>query len=1744
MKKFSANDKYYTQDVKGYSAKDEFDLQTRVHITNELPPIDLFDMIHSSMKNDYWRWFVGDSFISHDVQYNEFTNGLESINKFGELEQYSIAKYVNGLRCVDYGPTPIMEWVPKHKELVDDSIVEVEGHYEPNYEEKYLRYELNGVLMPEFDLLIHEGYRYLNNLYPDHPNWMKLLTLNEFNDEISQAAYLIDYKEDNNFIDWLSYYFTSDDENEDEVARQEAASMKIRNLKHNSFRRKFYGSKTGSRMLGNDIFQHISSYPLAEYIPIEPFERPDNFESVDNKWFVGFEKQPSSYTNRKIDLDNPLLHRQFRLQDVTSDSQDFLERYKEPPKFFGTAYPTPLSLFDLYEYQLERVDDKNELTYLTMAKDFRPGQQVKFNGQPSWERYLDGHITEIYPEDAYKTKVILKHRDEELDLRNSKIETSVKENALNHVSVDVSLNPIYTELEIYPSNKSLITKLIDYNNLEETIENEERFDYEEFLQDYFVELSKSEKVFGSTKKLHEILYSQKDKLNLEDPRTGLFTIDPHQDGCFYMVPQQFLTTFEENLNIQLNTEQWNPENPYLDENENEVNPESSLEINPTVMSTAGIVRKDDVLMYDKEDKHFSSKVLDISGSFVQFTLNGPAKNKRALDTFKRELENKENPEYCLTFRFSKNNIGSGDKTCVLYGSPRIAEAQGPNKDGLYYIDGVYFNINAIPKTKSHTSLRKIYSNFDTLAKRKFLALCKLYNILDSTSDFFNVAKKNYFDICSHKAIFDECINLLKENISEGTYIYNNRNWVQLIEVGQELCNDFSTFRPIMMKQLTHSYNKFVEENNLLSTHFNEETFIKNLTEYSILFNEYFKEYIAWMAGEVSIYFDTSYYEDIINREYSTQDLRDCVKTIIEIDNILFNSMIPNRAFLLDPLPEDLLMREYSDVFSSYSLLTGQDEFVKIYHVSKNKYDDLIDWDVVEEFGHNGLLNNILATNSRAWDFGVINTATTSETIFEDGDFRVKDIRDNDNQIDLIEDYFFTDKDNFIKEYSLVDNYSNEEINYVDLNDEINEVLKNTTYIRKFSYASPLFLEIFLPDEKKNNVCGELENYNKIELLCKTTENSDWIELENKESIYRLNFLSTGNQVIGKTIGNDIFVKELDYKNNKIQVSEKLNTTGEFKLTFLCKSEFYPENTREDFYNYRVRLSKNKEADSYSILSHGIDTDEDISNVSILSPVDIAYYREKLSTSLQEQPTYKAYFNRMVKYLYFDDNNNHFVVPSINKLSNDSFVELNAYMKLGEGYIMRQEVLDYIEQYIDDFGRASENTNVGVAINGYTKADQEISYDDSIGSRFITTKDWNSSQPYYIKIGRGCLEEIFNKNEEEQEDGRQTERVSFYNRDYYNGSFYSGENTEDEDSGILKHFYDIDDPVFTVQLGEYEVFNKFKFNEQSDDLITNIQFSVIKRQLDLIKQQQVAIINNDFFELNSIEKFKSQYSKILINDEYVILNDYENSKNFIYLGEWIPTMNNNGEINYPEEPKNKDIINWYSINDDYDLKDLEIRSTNDKIYKGSILLFDDGWKIKENKFAGIYGNTEKLNELFENKTDIDGNQLRIYSKGSKNLSNSSLKARLLYKVLSNCGAFSSIDGINEDFESLISYYNCLKNGEPLVGLPRFVSLNQNFDNSILSKSPNFWFIYTGFDNDDITSELKNKGLIPGNLIGLFYYNETFEVINIKDSIFSYNFDFTNEFVSKDEYNTAIGINCKSREGSILPTEKIESIKSKL
>lgn len=325
-----------------YTSESEFNLEKRVHITNEIPPYDMFDALNSVMQTtvkngeivpSIWQWILGYTKVEYDLPYlaEEYNSETDSIEYKRDIDNEAVYyKMVNGKLADEYGPVP--------------------KDFKESIETKYHRLEEYGVLLPEFDFLLHEGYRYLGTIYPDHPDYTKLLTDNEFNDFISQAAAIIDYEPNNLFFDKL----VSSLGLEKDEALREAAMCKIRNLRNEAYRRKLYGSKFGYRMLANELLYTVTVFPVATYLPLRQIDKNTAKEQLEvslsldklNQWNIENAQNLSSEDyikyirqhNRKIDTFSKNYYKKLRLIDYDGSSSKYTRPDKNI-KIFGLVVP-------------------------------------------------------------------------------------------------------------------------------------------------------------------------------------------------------------------------------------------------------------------------------------------------------------------------------------------------------------------------------------------------------------------------------------------------------------------------------------------------------------------------------------------------------------------------------------------------------------------------------------------------------------------------------------------------------------------------------------------------------------------------------------------------------------------------------------------------------------------------------------------------------------------------------------------------------------------------------------------------------------------------------------------------------------------------------------------------------------------------------------------------------------------------------------------------------------------------------------------------------------------------------------------------------------------------------------------------------------------------------------------------------------------------------------------------------------
>lgn len=432
--------------------------------------------------------------------------------------------------------------------------------------------------------------------------------------------------------------------------------------------------------------------------------------------------------------------------------------------------------------------------------------------------------------------------------------------------------------------------------------------------------------------------------------------------------------------------------------------------------------------------------------------------------------------------------------------------------------------------------------------------------------------------------------------------------------------------------------------------------------------------------------------------------------------------------------------------------------------------------------------------------------------------------------------------------------------------------------------------------KKNNIQGEVQTFNNFEIYARLTEDSDTIRFEDETSIERMAYLSTGDQIIGKAIPDDVFIKDIDEANHTITVTEPMQITVDETIKVLCRVQFYPKDNSKDFFKYRINEAKNKQATNENIFENFIykNNIHEISNFRFLPAIDISNFRDTLLTNIQNQSKVRDQFNKMCKYLYLK-NGIKLSQPSTLNCEGDLLLDINAYTNYsdnGETYIMSQKTLDYFEEYLDEMSRVSDNTKIGVSINGYTSG---VNTDKNILSVFRKTKDYGSGIPYYIKIGTGKLDDSLFIGEDQENNNSEFEK-SYYNdasESYYNEQLYSSDDgtvKEAEDTSI----HDIDKPLFKAQLSEYEVLNNIKFMS-SQTKFTAVQTAVMRRAFEGFK--------------SVIESGKVVSTKYL--DTAIFSYDQTHESSFIcsFLGE-LPLGVSLEDIPVPE---NKSLLNYYVLN---------------------------------------------------------------------------------------------------------------------------------------------------------------------------------------------------------------------------------------
>lgn len=327
-----------------YTSDSEFDVETRVQLTNEIPPMDMYDGVHSALKNSTWKWLLGFSDITLNLDYKGNNNPDDDEEPL---------KIVNGTVADNYGPKPKQVWNPDTES------------YETKNPSNIARMDINGVLLPEDDLFLHEIYRYLAVLYPDHPDWVELLTHNEIVDAFENAAAMIDYKPNDKFFLLVAENLEKLDSDTDST--REEFKLLLRNLTNAAYRRKFYGTSAGLKMIAAQIHEQTSVFPVGQYLPLKP-EAVEQVKEDTDEGVLTAPKSNKTTKQHEIDTFDPNYKKRFRLIDWDGSSRQVTDTGVEIFEFSGcTVVGDKKAVIELFQDRNLQSSETSVIAQLSLS---------------------------------------------------------------------------------------------------------------------------------------------------------------------------------------------------------------------------------------------------------------------------------------------------------------------------------------------------------------------------------------------------------------------------------------------------------------------------------------------------------------------------------------------------------------------------------------------------------------------------------------------------------------------------------------------------------------------------------------------------------------------------------------------------------------------------------------------------------------------------------------------------------------------------------------------------------------------------------------------------------------------------------------------------------------------------------------------------------------------------------------------------------------------------------------------------------------------------------------------------------------------------------------------------------------------------------------------------------------------------------------------------------------------------------
>lgn len=641
-----------------YTSNSEFDLETRVQITNEYPTIRSYQQMHHSLQNDTWKWLIGTEDVDYDLPVGGKYVTIEDAD--GNQVQSEVkappVKIVNGKQAAVYGPEIHQKWNAETEQYETET---------PTYH----RMEIKGTLATEQDLFLHEIYRYLSCIYPDHPDWLNLLTRNEIIDAFNNAAAMVDYKPNNEFFKLVA---DAIDSNESDV---EEFKLNLRNLTSNAARRKFYGSTLGYRMVGHDAYEDIMIFPIGKNLTLAAQDKKERQKlKADGKLDV---------KNYIIDTFDERYQTLFRRIDWLGEARD--TSFVSSNGYNFSSYNLPGYEEFSFEFNSSKDNSYSLDTYKLYSDSLYSFYNVDFGDTSS-----TGSIADI------KTFNILEP--------SFSTDIDTNEKTVNYVSSDDKLCAIQYAIK----NKVEYNKLYKYKPIEEyeAFFKENEFDTEIkyfdslYNKDGSVSASATTSFFDEY--LSKIITYCSEHESLKDFSLVYDTVDfvynPFIKNTIMLPTEQMIALYDNKTNFE----------NYTVISKGDLSLENSPIKVGDLISFRSFVKNKDVPVYAVAGASYGQINISFNGN-EDISKYQKIKSFKPFDVLDDSTISDENTSIVI----KTNN----QEYVELQGSLRcFFSLKKQNNISTYYLSAATFNIRAIPDTKSATLYKLLYGTdaFDLL----------------------------------------------------------------------------------------------------------------------------------------------------------------------------------------------------------------------------------------------------------------------------------------------------------------------------------------------------------------------------------------------------------------------------------------------------------------------------------------------------------------------------------------------------------------------------------------------------------------------------------------------------------------------------------------------------------------------------------------------------------------------------------------------------------------------------------------------------------------------------------------------------------------------------------------------------------------------------------------------------------------------------------------------------------------------